>query len=313
MAGTLLKIFSIVITLSLIMPNLSGCEKTDAGKEDRVVVKVGKRAITSGEFEEAMKRLLPEGVEDIKDEELKELKRNLLNQLIEEELVIEEARRRGLNVSAEELASEVEGIRLEYGSEEFKEAVLLKYGGMEKWKEEISRKLLVRKVVEEVIKARVEVTDEEAKAYYEENIDDYVVPEQVHARMIVVGDEKEARKAKKRLRKEDFGDVARELSIGPEAKGGGDLGFFGRGDMPLEFEEVVFSLPVGKVSGVVKTPYGYHIFKVEERKDGRKLEFSDVKDKITGKLRSVKADEEFRGWIASLKKERKIEVREDIL
>jgi peptidyl-prolyl cis-trans isomerase C len=312
MVGTLIKLCSIWITLLVLVLNISGCEKPEI-KEEKVFVKVGKQTITLNQFDGALKRLLPEGTSDIKADELRNLKRNLLNQLIEEELVIEEARRMGIDVSEEELASEIVDIRREYGDEDFREAVVLRYGGLESWKEEIRRKILVRKVVGEVMEAMVEVTDDEAKAYYEKNIKDYVVPEQVHARMIVVSAEKEARKVKRRLKKEDFGEVAMEVSISPEGKKGGDLGFFGRGDMPLEFEEAVFKLPAGKISDIVKTPYGYHIFKVEERKDGRKLKFKDVKARIVEKLRREEAEKEFHRWIASLKKKTKIEVRGDIL
>jgi parvulin-like peptidyl-prolyl isomerase len=312
MVGTLLKFCSICITLLALTANISGCEKSET-EEEKVAVKVGKRTITLKQFEEALKLLLPEGTSDVKADELRNLKSNLLSQLIEEELVIEEARRMGIDVSEEELASEVMSIRQEYGEGEFREVVVSRYGDLENWKDEIRRKILVRKVVGEVMEARVEVTDEEARSYYEENIKDYVVPEQIHARMIVVSAEKEARKVKGRLRKEDFSEVAIEVSISPEGKKGGDLGFFGRGDMPLEFEEVVFKLPVGKISDIVKTPYGYHVFKVVERKDGRKLKFKDVKDKIVEKLRREEAEKEFHRWIASLKKKTKIEVRGDIL
>jgi parvulin-like peptidyl-prolyl isomerase len=313
MRKNIVKIFPAFFAALVLMANLPGCEKLMSKEQDRVLVSVGKRAITLGEFNEALGRLLPEGTEDIKNEELKELKRNLLNQLIEEELVIEQARINGIEVTGEELAMEVEDIRLEYGKGGFEELILLKYGTMEDWKEEIKRKLLVRKVIDEVIRARVEVTDEEAESYYENNIKDYVVPEQVRARMIVVGTEKEALEVRKRLKKEDFKKLAKEVSIGPEAKNGGDLGFFGKGDMPLEFEEVVFELPVGSISKVVKSPYGYHIFKVEKKNEGGKLEFEDIKEKIVEKLRMVGVDKEFHRWIASLKKEIKIEVEEDIL
>ena len=313
MAGPFIKIFSAWFVAAVFVLNVPGCEKFMPREEDRVLVMVGKSAITLGDFKEAMGRLLPEGTGEIKADELKELKRNLLNQLIEEELVIEQARRQGIVVSEDELAGEVEEIKLELGEGELEELIVLKYGSIEEWKEEIKRKLLVRKVIDEVIRDRVKVTDEEAKSYYEKNIKDYVVPAQVHARMIVVGTEEEARKVKKRLKKEDFKKVAEEVSLGPEATDGGDLGFFGRGDMPLEFEEVVFNLAVGKVSKVVKTPYGYHVFKVEEKNEGRKLEFKDVKDQIVEKLRMVEADTEFHKWIASLKKEIKIEVEEDVL
>jgi hypothetical protein len=93
---SLIKIFSAGFAALLLVLTVPGCEKSRPTAQEKVLVKVGKRTITLGEFEEALRRLLPEGVEDVKKDELKELKKNLLNQLIEEELVIEEALRRGI-------------------------------------------------------------------------------------------------------------------------------------------------------------------------------------------------------------------------
>jgi parvulin-like peptidyl-prolyl isomerase len=303
------KTLTAVLAAIVLLAFLPGCTK----REDRLVVTVGERGITVGEFEDAMARFMPGGVDGLDEGELRDLKRNLLNQLIEEELVVELARRNGIKVSQDELAAEVETIRAEFGEGELDSVILPRYGSVAKWKEEIRRKLLVRKVVDELITTSVKVSDEDALAYYEANIKDYVVPEQVRARMIVVETQQEAKGVRKGLKKKDFPKVAREVSISPEGDDGGDLGFFGRGDMPEEFEEVVFSLKVGKISDVVESPYGFHIFMVEEKREGRELGFEDVKERIIDKLVRKEADREFNKWISSLKKEVKIELGEDVL
>lgn len=303
------KTIPAVLTAVVFLALLGGCTK----REDRLVVTIGERGITVGEFEDAMRRFMPGGVADLGTEELRDLKRNLLNQLIEEELVVELARRNGIKVSQDELAAEVESIRLEFGEGEFDPVIRLRYGSLAKWKEEIRRKLLVRKVVDELITTSVKVSEEDALVYYEANIKDYVVPEQVRARMIVVGTLEEAKGVKKGLKKKDFDKKAREVSISPEGADGGDLGFFGLGDMPEEFEEVVFSLKVGTISEVVESPYGFHIFLVEEKREGRELGFEDVKERIIDKLVRKGADREFNKWISSLKKEVKIELGQDVL
>ncbi|HHL38989.1 MAG TPA: hypothetical protein ENJ37_00630 [Deltaproteobacteria bacterium] len=277
------------------------------------VIIVGDQEITLVEFKEALRRLLPEGASEFGPEDLVNLKRSLVKQLVEESLVLREARRRGLGVSDEEVLVEVEALKKGYMGEEFTEAITARYGSVERWKDEIRRKLLIRKVIDGIISTSVEVTEEEARAYYEEHIDEYRVPEQVRARMIVVADEKEAKAVRKRLRREKFEDVAREVSIGPEAEKGGDLGFFSRGEMPEEFEKVVFKLRKGRISRIVKTPYGYHIFRVEERKKGRKLRFEDVVDRIVEKIEREKADRAFIEWMAAAKKAARIEVREELL
>ncbi len=304
----------LVVILAVI---LSGCdrkgESASSHQDPDVVLRVNGRKVTIEQYRAALKRLLPEGTTNIGPEELKALKRNLIEQLIEEELILREAERLGIKVSDSEVRAEVRTIKRGYAKKAFNDAIVARYGNMEKWRDEIRKKLLIRKVVDRVINSRIKGSEEEAKAYYEENIDDYVVPEQVRARMILVKTEDEAREVLKRLKKEDFAKVAREVSISPEAQNGGDLGFFSRGEMPKEFEDVVFKLKKGQISGIVQTPYGYHIFKVEERKKGRKLRFEDVKERIMEKLKREKADMEFRKWMLELKKTAKIEVREGLL
>ena len=109
----------------------------------------------------------------------------------------------------------------------------------------------------------------------------------MRAAQIVVRDRDLVAGILKRLKAgEDFDKVAREVSIGPEAARGGDLGFFERGMMPEAIDRVVFSLPVGKISGVVQSPYGFHIFKVLDRQEGGGRKFAEVKEQ--GDRRSEK-------------------------
>ena len=89
--------------------------------------------------------------------------------------------------------------------------------------------------------------------------------QKVRARQIVVADGEEAIQILKRLKKgESFEKVAKEKSLGPEKVNGGDLGYFSQGERPTEFDHV-FTMEVGAISEVIKSPYGYHIFKLEEK------------------------------------------------
>jgi peptidyl-prolyl cis-trans isomerase C len=100
--------------------------------------------------------------------------------------------------------------------------------------------------------------------------------------------------------------------ISPQAAAGGELGVFSPGQMPREFEEIVFKIPLRVPSEVVKTGYGYHIFLVRERKKGRKLRFENIKADIKAKLMAEKVDVELMEWILSLKKKASIEILEEI-
>lgn len=147
-----------------------------------------------------------------------------------------------------------------------------------------------------------------AKEYFEQKKAEFSTPEQVRARHILVksepGNEESEKKAlakaqelAKRAKTEDFAKLAKENSDDPGSKiKGGDLGFFDRGKMVPEFEQVAFTIPANQVSEPVKSQFGYHVIQVLEKKAAKTSEFAEVKDDIAGKLiakeRSAKALEE---------------------
>jgi parvulin-like peptidyl-prolyl isomerase len=299
----------LLVTITLLG---GGCQ--ERGVDTRsIIARVGEKEITRADFADMFDRLILGGSSEITDEELKDLKLDILNQIIEEELLLQEASRLGHNVNDEELSTEIALIKGEYFDDNFDATVINRYGSIERWKEEVKKKLIIKKVIDNVVNRRIKVTEEEALTFYKAHNKEYQAPEQVKARMIVVKTEEEARGASKRLKKENFANVAKEVSIGPEGEEGGNLGYFGKGDMPREFGDIVFSLPVGRISDVVKTPYGYHIFMVEAKRNAKKLNFTEVKDRIIARVEEEKREADFRRWIRELKKNAVIEIKEDLL
>jgi len=297
--------------LLMLLPLVGGCKGRGVEPHESVAT-VNGRAITYLQYQDVLKRLVPvnstESVEDLLD-----IKKDLVNRLIEEELILQEAGRLAVTVSEGEVSAEVEGLKDEYGDDSFREAITERYGTFENWKERIRRKLLIRKTIDRVTALGALPTEDDALRYYEEHADIYEVPEQVRARMIVVADNEEARQIRASLTRANFAATAKEKSLSPEKAAGGDLGFFGRGDMPQEFEDVVFNLRPGEISAVVKTEYGYHIFLLEEKRKAGKLKFSEVKDRIMDMLALEMSDDKFVDWMVGLKRSAEIKVREEML
>src|SRR3990170_8692558 len=294
----------------LLLLNLSACS---LGRDDskEVLIKVNERVITAGEYRDALKRLVPADQGQSADE-LVELKKELVNEMVEEELLLEEAQKLGAGVTDRELASEVEQLKKEYGDESFKSVIEERYGSFKGWEERIKRKLLVKRAIEKLT-APVKVTNAEAEAWYSEHKEEFSKPEQVRARMIVVASEEEAAKVRQGLKPENFGDVAKEVSLSPEGRDGGDLGYFSRGDMPGEFEEAVFGLKPGEISPVAKTDYGYHIFLLEDRRKGGTVSYAEVRPRIMEKIRGEKAATALDAWMAEKKRTSSIEIKEELL
>ena len=139
------------------------------------------------------------------------------------------------------------------------------------------------------------VTDAESKKLYEEKISKLAPEDEIRARHILVKTEQEAKDIIARLNKgEDFVALAKEKSQDPGAEGG-DLGFFGKGQMIKPFEEVAFKLDIGKISDPVQTQFGWHVIKVEEKRKRPPPPFETVKDTITDQLTQQKTTETLRG------------------
>jgi len=267
------------------------------------VAVVNGASILPGEFEKALgeetalaKREVP-----LKREETESLKEEVLDNLIRERVMIQRARDLFLSIGETELDARMEEIRKDYNGQFDK---LFSEGGISlpEWKEALRKRMLLEKLIARDVNAKIQMADEEAERYYNAHRKAYAMDRRVRVAQIVLPDPVRAEGILKRLKAgEDFGKVAREVSIGPEAAMGGDLGFFERGVMPEAIDRMVFSLPVGKVSRVARSPYGFHIFKVlgQAAAGGRK--FADVRDKVIADLRKQKEAEAYKIWIEGLK------------
>ena len=148
------------------------------------------------------------------------------------------------------------------------------------------------------------VNDNDAKKIYDEKIAQMKPTQEVHARHILVATEDEAKDVKKRVAAgEDFAKVADETSKDKNAEGG-DLGFFARGQMLKPFEDAAFALDVGEISDPVQTQFGWHIIKVEEKRDQKPPSFDEVKAAIMTQLVAQKAQV----VVTGLRNDAKIEI-----
>lgn len=179
---------------------------------------------------------------------------------------------------------------------------------------DLKREVMLAAVIDYLQKEEVRVSDQEVRDYYEENKEDFVNPKQIKVSHILLSDEKTAGDVLKKMKSgTSFEKMAREYSIDTvTAINGGDLGgYFGRGEMMQpELEKEVFKLKnVGHISGIIKTPFGYHIAKLTGRRSGREKTFEDSKDEIRTKLEKQK----FNSVIDSYRREYNVRVNYDVL
>jgi len=360
---------------------------------DNYVIKVNDNKISYNEYQMAyentsntLRQLFGDNVEKIP--EFKNLKRMVIDDLIERYLLIEEAEKSGVFVTDAEVLNTISSTKAFFVDGKFdrnRYIEVLRFNGMypEAYEETLRKDILVSKM-ENLIKNAVEVTkqeiekeyayrnttavikylsidpnkyrskvsfkDEDLKAFFEENKEDYRIPEKIKVKYvvfdednfdkdIVVTDEEaeayflqhkeqfhqseqvEARhilvrvndfenkeenekalskinKARDEIKKgAAFEKVAENYSEDISAKNGGYLGFFKRGEMVKEFEEAAFKLEPGQVSDIVKSPFGYHIIKVEKKLEEKDLSFDEVKERIIERIKEEKEKNQFKNYV----------------
>lgn len=176
--------------------------------------------------------------------------------------------------------------------------------------EAFTKQALIQVAISDVL-SNLEATEEEAKAYYEAHKNEFTQGETLRASHILVSSLDECEKIREEiLQGLSFEDAAKKYSSCPSKENGGDLGSFGRGMMVPEFDEAVFSLPVGEISMPVKTTFGYHLIKVVEKAAAPEVSFEESLEAIKTKLLQNKEQETYVAFTEDLKKTYKVEYAE---
>lgn len=299
-------------------------EKTAAPAKTDVLAKVNGTPITRVEVDRAVKVLLSQSripADKLPDELKKQAEKSALEQLISAELLYQAASKDLPKDLDKEVDERIAQNRKKFPSDELFQKALASADLTEADLRDLTRKdIAISNFIEKKYAAGITITDAEAKKFYDENIDRFKRPEMVRASHILIGvtekataEEKEKAKAKaEEVLKEvkagkDFAELAKKYSTGPSNVKGGDLGFFGRGQMVKPFEDAAFALKPGEVSGVVETQFGYHIIKVTDRKGGDTVKLDDVKEKIKDYLKDSQIKQKVNDFLTGLREKAKIE------
>lgn len=219
-------------------------------------------------------------------------------QVVDTKLLAQEAQRRGLKADQESIDSIMTQIENEAGGREALQGFL---GGMslpyDQFRDSVRESMLAQLLIDQAVRPTVSVTDQEVEEFYTQNPRFFERPEQVHARHILITVDEGATEAVKADAKaraeqarqratagEDFATLAKEVSEGPSAPNGGDLGFFSADRMVKPFADAAFALESGQISQVVETRFGYHVIKVEERRAAGTQPLDEVRDSLRNGL-----------------------------
>lgn len=162
----------------------------------------------------------------------------------------------------------------------------------------LCEKSLLDQYVKERVNSNAVPTEEEIRAYYDANKKKMIEPARVVVRQIVLGSEDDAKKLRDRVNPSNFAEMAKQHSISPEAKNGGLLGPFAKGDLPSVFD-VAFEMKPGTIQGILKSTYGFHILMLEKKLPKVELSYEAAKPRITKELAGKRQDEEYKKWVES--------------
>jgi peptidyl-prolyl cis-trans isomerase C len=298
-----------LFVICLLLPLAAACQP----KRLQPVAEVNGDVIRREDFESELRRVRGDTGDRVQGEVLKVLKSSILNQMIERRLVLATAEEFELKVTDQEIDDRIALIRGDYPEGGFEKAIRENFVSLMELRTRLSEAILHEKIVEEAVGKHLDPDEEEFLRYYQTNASAFSLADRVQVRQIVIRTRDEAEALRMRiLRGESFEELARAHSLSPDKESGGDIGVFGRGEMPPEFD-VAFSLSVGKVSEVVQSDYGYHLMMVVDKLPARLRPFSEVREQVRERMLVERRESAYQNWIQQLRDQAEIHIREDVV
>src|SRR5467141_3013659 len=292
---------------------------------EEIIARVNNEIITRSEYEKSRQSAEEDARQDCQNKctpeqlkaEIDQRQKTSLRDLIDQSLLVQRAKDMGVSVEPE-LIKRLDAIRTQNkieSMEELEKAVSAQGMNWEDFKNNIRSTLLTQRVISSEVGSHITISDEEVTKYYEAHKSEFVRPEQVALREIVVSTEgkkpeelpdlkKKAETALKRVQDgEDFGEIAKRLSDGSTKSQGGFLGVYKRGELSKELEDKVFQMKRNQLTDVMETRRGYLVLQVLEHYDEGEQSLAKVKNEIMDKLYSARMEPAMREYLKTLREQ----------
>jgi parvulin-like peptidyl-prolyl isomerase len=294
---------------------------------DRVVAVVNQEIITLSEVEKWIALQKEEIVAEDrleKQEQVQALCRKVLDRLIEEKLIDQEAKKSGVKVSSKDVEAMVEEVKRRNAiTQEGLEKALAAEGlTLETYKKQIEKNLQRQRLIHREVKVEEKAGEKELREFYQENISRYRTNETYRPGQIlflipkgappqeILEIRKKCQSVLEKIKKgEDFGEMALLYSEDGSNKVRGDLGYFRKGELLPVFEREALRLKVGEVSGIIRTEFGFHIIKLLDRKGADPLPFEEVRERVKVDYHNAEAEKAFLQFLSKLKEKAVIEIK----
>ncbi len=305
-----------ILVVALLLHPAAGWSETAQPTD---AAKVNGSSISMPAYEREMARLkhqMENMGRPIPQEHMAEAAKEVLENLINQELLYQQSVQDGVSVSESAVDEQLAMIKSQLQDDEGYKKYLIDMNMTEKEvREQLQRIIAIQRFIDQRFVQKVTITDTEIRAFYDEHKDTFHQPERVHARHILIAVKPEAEESVKKEAMEqiesirdklreggDFAALAKEFSSCPSSEQGGDLGFFTKGRMVAPFEEAAFQLEPGQISEVVETPFGYHLIQVLERSPASTADYDEVKGSLEPFLKQQKVREQVQAHLEASKR-----------
>jgi len=292
---------------------------------ERIVAKVNGDIITltelEGEVQGMLERMSPAETPEEQEQRVAELRKSVLDSMIDNKLVLQVAEERGLRVPARFFEDWKKNVMEQMNittDDELQRQVELQGGTMEQLRKQFEEGLLVQEIRRMEVDSKVSVSEPEIEQRYRENIQDYTEPARVRLREIVVrfDETNEVEKGEKirRLLQDirqgaDFAEVARMHSESGSREAGGDLGFFEQGELTEALSDAAFALAPGEVSDVIRLDKAFYIIRVEEKIEARTKPLEEVRKEVADAVFDEKMSGQMEKYLRTLRERAKIDIK----
>ena len=297
--------------LCLLSVFLVACDLFDP-MEDNVAIIVGSSHITSEKLKNDMDFFAAGIKMPVQHQE--EIRGQIIEQCVNHYLIVEYGKINGIVIAEKELQNALSDVRKQYSDAAFDEALLRGYIDFAQWKNRLREQLLINKIVEKATDRMTTPNYEEIRQYFESHPEEFKSPRMVEFRQIVTRSRKEAKSLLKRVKNgEKLSELAGKYSIAPEAENDGKVGWVAEGHLDESMEAVLFSMKKGKISPVIETPYGYHIFEVLAIRSAGLKKLADVIPEIEARLLLNKRGAFLKKWFQDLRNKFEVKINQNMI
>ena len=294
------KLLPILITLVSVI--LAGYFLFQRLQPREVMAKVNGAPVTKSQIDEVLQKFMPAGGwEEVDQKGIQTLDKQVLALLIDQELLLQEVEKHKIELLQDGIAGQQNGAYVSNSDGDDSQI------NITQWRQQAKNRARVNQLIDQEVNAKLRITEAEVREYYKRNKENFSSHLMVKVQQIFLRERPQAELIRKQLSEgQNFGELARKWSQSPEAEKGGNMGYLRKGELPEEMEKYIFAIKPGQISPVVKSSYGFHIFKVTKAVRSGKDDFGVVQKEIENQLLRELRHKAFESWLQKIRSKARI-------